>query len=198
MHPRACETAARAWARSAEQAREVVCRGQGDARAGRWGWGSVSGARAPAREARAQPASTGEEEAQAPSVAPYVDRGLLYGPGQAGFSLRLRTSPDTWNGAAADVTFGLAAGITPRLTFDASLGTISIGPRVLYNRPDVGLWYGLIDTPPFELDATTHLAIDVGGANVFSRSSPARWRSSGPRTTCASTSARTSRCRSTG
>ena len=144
---------------------------------GRAGWalglGVCLGALAlPAREARAQPASTAEEEVEAPSVAPYVDRGLLYGPGQAAFTLRLRTSPDTWDGAAADVTLGLAAGITPRLSFDTSLGTIAIGPRVFYNRPDVGLWYGLVDTPPFELDATTHLAIDVGGANVFSQVEP--------------------------
>ena len=144
---------------------------------GRAGWalglGVCLGALAlSAHEARAEPAAPADEEAQAPSVAPYVDRGLLYLPGQAGFTLRLRTSPDTWDGAAADVTLGLAAGITPRLTLDTSLGTLAIGPRVFYNRPNVGLWYGLVDTPPFELDATTHLGIDVGGANVFSQVEP--------------------------
>jgi hypothetical protein len=97
---------------------------------------------------------------------------MLYGAGQAGFSLRLRAATDTVDGMAADATLGAAVGLTDHLTFETSLGTMALSPRIRYRSPDVGLWYGLVDTPPFELDATTHLAFAVGGRNVLSQVEP--------------------------
>jgi len=173
--PHACE-AAPFRARSEEPGKG----GHVPTHGGRAGWAvgfvaCVGISALPAREARAAPTLVPPSliaETPEPAVAPYVDRGMLYGAGQGGFSIRLRAATDTYDGMAADAALNLAFGLTSHLTFETSLGTMALAPRIRYRSPNVGLWYGLVDTPSFELDMTTHLGINVDGRSAFSQVEP--------------------------
>ena len=115
----------------------------------------------PALEARA-----------AASVTPYVERGNLYDPAQAGISLGLGANTAPIAGSRADTNLDLAIGATHYLTFDGSLGTISLSPDPHYHGPQVGLWLGVVDTKPLELDATAHVTFGVGGEGTFHQIEP--------------------------
>jgi hypothetical protein len=87
---------------------------------------------------------------------------MMYGPGQAGLTLGVSGTIGPIPGSRADLSLGVGVGITDRVTFDASLGTLSLAPSVRYAHPEVGVWFGLVDRPALEVDATTHLTFGFG------------------------------------
>jgi hypothetical protein len=84
---------------------------------------------------------------------------MLYGPGQAGFVFTGRTAGRSAEGAAVDMALAAAVGVTSRLTLEAAFGVVTLRPWMQYRGPVFGAWFGLIDTPHFELDATTSLYV---------------------------------------
>jgi hypothetical protein len=105
-------------------------------------------------------------------ITPYVDRGLLYGPAQGGITVGLSANTAPIDGSYADTSLDVALGLTPHLTLDGSLGTLSISPGGRYRGPRAGVWIGLVDTPPLELDAAAHIAFGVGDESVFHELEP--------------------------
>lgn len=96
-------------------------------------------------------------------VTPYVERRLLLASGQAFTSFDLRGSTAPIDGSSMDLSIGAGVGLTRGLSIDGSLGTVSVAPGTRYRSPKVGLWYGLVDTEPLEIDATTHVTFGVAG-----------------------------------
>lgn len=113
-----------------------------------------------------------QAHAAAPPITPYVDRGMLYGPLQAGISFALEANTAPIEGSYADTSIDVALGLTRYLTVDGSLGTISLSPDGRYRGPRAGLWLGLLDTPPLELDVTAHLAFGVGDESALHQIDP--------------------------
>lgn len=103
---------------------------------------------------------------------PYVDRGLLMGRGQAYavFGVTARSAPIS--NSTLETSLGLGVGVTNRVSVDGSLGTLSLAPKTQYKSPNVGVWVGVVDTPPFELDATARLNFGVGEGKVVSSVEP--------------------------
>jgi hypothetical protein len=128
----------------------------------------------PAREARAEVATPRQE----PPVTPYVNRGILYGPAQGGITLGLGADTAPLDGSIADASLDVALGLTRYLTVDASLGTLSLSPRsprsleARYHSPEAGLWLGLVDTPPLEIDAAAHVTFGVGDESILHQIEP--------------------------
>jgi hypothetical protein len=92
---------------------------------------------------------------------PYVNRGMLYGPAQAGLSFTFRGNTAPVDGISGDASLNAAVGLTSRLTLDGSLGTLSLEKTVRYRDPKLGLWFGLVDTTPVELDLTAGVTFGV-------------------------------------
>jgi hypothetical protein len=106
-----------------------------------------------------------------PLITPYVNRGILYGPLQGGLSFGLGANTAPVAGSYADGSLDVALGITSYITLDGSLGTISLsGGRS--GGPRAGLWLGLVDTPPLEVDAAAHVTFGVGDESAFHQFEP--------------------------
>jgi hypothetical protein len=99
--------------------------------------------------------------AHAAEITPYVDRGLMLGGGQLYMVLSLGANVLGPASSLVDATVTVGLGITPRINLDSTLGTISFGGIGVHS-PQVGVWAGLVDTTPFELDATTHATFVTG------------------------------------
>jgi hypothetical protein len=102
-----------------------------------------------------------------PLLTPYADRGMLYGPGQAGLSLGVLGSNRPMQGSRASMSLGIGVGLTDRITLDGSLGTLSFAPGLRYSHPQVGIWFGLVDRPALEIDATAHVVFGLGNEKVL-------------------------------
>ncbi|APR83780.1 Hypothetical protein A7982_09129 [Minicystis rosea] len=123
----------------------------------------------PARDSQASPGQQPVADPEAPPFAvrpppppaprytPYVDRGMSlpwpYAYGALGTSSTMREGERT----IVDGSLGGGIGLTKRLWVDASSGTLKMTPEVGYHSPQIGLNAQLLDTPAFELDATTHV-----------------------------------------
>jgi hypothetical protein len=115
------------------------------------------------REARA----AGPDPAEDTPVTPYVQRGLLYGPGQAGLSVEGRAELAAGHEGAVAASLGVAFGLSSRLSFEGSLGSFSLLPEVRYRRPAAALWLGLVDTPSLEVDALARVTFAPGEGKVI-------------------------------
>jgi hypothetical protein len=100
--------------------------------------------------------------AEPPPITPYVSRGMLFGPAQGGlgFSFQMNTSPIEHS--RADASVSLAVGLSSRVTLDGSLGTISAETVARYHDPRLGVWVGLVDTEPVEVDVTAGATFGTG------------------------------------
>jgi hypothetical protein len=110
-----------------------------------------------ARAALAEPPAREPE-----SVTPYANRGMMYGPAQGGFGLTVKGNTAPINGNMGSASLNLAVGITPWLTLEGSLGTLSFDRVVRYHDPRLGLWIGLVDTDVVEVDLTASTAFGTG------------------------------------
>ena len=87
-------------------------------------------------------------------LSPYADGGMMLDPGQSFFVFTV-----TGDGRMLDATPSAGVGLTKWLALDGSLGTLSTDPRARYHGGQAGLWFALVDTPPFELDFTAHATV---------------------------------------
>lgn len=110
--------------------------------------------------------TTAGARADTPQLTPYVDRGRMLGAGQ-GF-LTMSASA----GSTLDASMGGGIGITDRVSLEGSFGTLALSPRARYHSPQAGLWLGIVDTPPFELDATTHVTFGLVGEEFIKTFEP--------------------------
>jgi hypothetical protein len=97
---------------------------------------------------------------------------MMYGPGQAGLTLGVSGNTRPIQGSRADLTLGVGVGIADRVTFDASLGTLSLAPTVRYAHPQLGVWFGIVDRPAVEVDVTTHLTFGFGDERALHEVEP--------------------------
>jgi hypothetical protein len=110
----------------------------------------------------------GEEEA----ISPYVERGLLLGPGQAFTTFGLSGSTLPIAGSSVDASISAGFGLTKHLSIDGSFGTLSLSPAARYHSPSVGILWGLVDTESLEVDATTHVTFGVAGESTVTSVEP--------------------------
>lgn len=107
-----------------------------------------------------------------PKVTPYVDRGLMLGKAQAYAVFGVSGSTAPIDESTVDTSLRLGVGITDRFSVDGSLGTLSLAPSARLRSPNVGAWYGLVDRPSFELDATARVTFGVGEGRIVSLVEP--------------------------
>jgi hypothetical protein len=103
-----------------------------------------------------------EPPPEEPQVTPYANRGMMYGPAQGGFGLTVKGNTAPIHGSLGDASLNMAVGITPWLTLEGSLGTLSFERVVRYHDPRLGLWIGLVDTVPVEVDLTASTTFGTG------------------------------------
>ena len=93
----------------------------------------------------------------APRYTPYVDRGISvpwpYAYGTLGTSSTMREGQRT----VVDGSLGAGVGLTKRIWVDGSPGTLQMTPEVGYHSPQIAVSAQLLDTPAFELGATTRV-----------------------------------------
>jgi len=113
--------------------------------------------------ALARAAGAAEEGRGAPAPPPrkytlYVDRGMSlpapYVYGTLGFTGTARTG----SAAQLEGSLGGGIGLTKRLWIDGSSGALRVAPELVFHSAQLGVSAQLVDTPAFELDATTHVA----------------------------------------
>ncbi|MFT3773702.1 MAG: hypothetical protein QM820_50655 [Minicystis sp.] len=76
-----------------------------------------------------------------------------YAYGTLGFSGSRRSGENP----TVESSLGGGVGLTERLWIDGSAGSFKMAPKPSYHSPQVGLNVLILDTPAFELDATTHV-----------------------------------------
>jgi hypothetical protein len=101
-----------------------------------------------------------------------VNRGWLYGPGQGGIFWNITARSVPIGGNVVETSLGVGLGITDRLSIDGSLGTIGVAPGVRYSGPQLGAWVGIVDTPPLEIDVTTHVTLGLAGEHALAKYEP--------------------------
>jgi hypothetical protein len=110
------------------------------------------GTRPTGAEVQAAPASP-------PRYTPYVDRGNAlpapYAYGQPGIAATLQPGKP----ALIEGSLGFGVGLTSHVFVDGSVGTLAMAPGVGFHSLQIGPNLLLVDTPPFELVATTHVSL---------------------------------------
>lgn len=122
--------------------------------------------------AAAAPALGYEEPAKAPAYTPFVDRGMSLPAPFAYGVLGMTSTARAGEAMLLESTLGAGAGLSSRVWIDASAGTLQLAPGVGYHSPQVGLNALLVDTPAFELDATTHVTFASAGGDPVEQVEP--------------------------
>jgi hypothetical protein len=117
--------------------------------------------------------AAGADEPVAPArYTPYVDRGNAvpapFAYVQPGITATLRAAKP----AVMEASLGFAAGLTSRVWVDGSLGTLAMTPGVGYHSFQIGPNAMLVDTPAFELAATTHVSFGAADGRLVEQIEP--------------------------
>ncbi len=117
--------------------------------------------------------AAGADEPAAPArYTPYVDRGNAvpapFAYVQPGITATLRAGRP----AVMEASLGFAAGLTSRLWVDGALGTLKMTPDLGYHSFQIGPNAMLVDTPAFELAATTHVSFAADDGRLVEQIEP--------------------------
>jgi hypothetical protein len=89
---------------------------------------------------------------------PYVDRGNSVPAPWAYGTFAYGAILPPHGPALVELSLGGAIGLGPRVWIDGAVGTLRLAPHVLFHSLQIGPNVLLVDTRPFELDATLHVS----------------------------------------
>jgi hypothetical protein len=129
-------------------------------RARRQAWWIALGCAIVAVPGLAAPAEPAPKQAPPPprTYRPYVDRGNAIPAPYALGTLGLGNNVHIGSPTQAEFSLGFAAGLTPRIWVDGSIGTLRWAPSLVFHSAQIGLNALLVDAPSFELDAMVHVS----------------------------------------
>lgn len=94
----------------------------------------------------------------------------MYGPGQGGLVFTVEGTGYAPNSPTVDGTFSGEIGVTEHLNLEASIVSLSFGPKVRYLGGSFIAWYNFLDTPHLEIDSSA--AIDFSDDPVLRQARP--------------------------
>jgi hypothetical protein len=97
------------------------------------------------------------ERPAVPRYRPFVDRGMSLPAPYAFVAPGLTVTTRAGKPTLLEANLGAGLGLTPSFWIDGSVGTLRLAPELAFHSAQIGPNLLLVDTPPFELDATAHV-----------------------------------------